>query len=316
MSTRDDSVISDDTILEDSRKTQNAILDIVSPYSTPKGWLFDITLPVIPLLVFCLTKVITEFETNKHPLFLSILFILITVSIITLITMPLVNNLKLQLKEQYAKIDAENVNLANISCKRCIELRKFNALNSYNIFTYDQILQIEKNVGDYSSSSDKAIYIYSTYRDEGEAGYPAANEVMEYNKKRGIVYYEIFYKNSHEKLGTEVNSIDLLNNEITIDLSRIIIGEENLSKCLDYQFYQHSRFGIIIYQWNTDRVDGYFCINFPIIGLCRSYVDSSECPMNCTLGNADRMKKVFYKKMPNAITQSLHSRLKQFVQSK
>lgn len=314
MFTRAYSVIEDDTILDYNKKNKKVFLEIVSPYSTPKGWLLDITLPVIPLLVFCLTKVIVEFETDKHPLLLSILIILIAVAIIALITLPLVSNLSSQLKEQYSKIDAENVRLANISCKRCIELKKFNTLNSYNIFTYDQILQIEKNVGDYSSS-DKAIYIYSTYRDEGEAGYPAANEIMEYNKKRNIVYYEIFFKNSHDKLGIKANSIDHLDNEIIIDLSRTIIGDENLSKCLDYQFYQHSRFDIMIYQWDTDRIDGYFCINFPIIGLCRSYVDSSECPMNCTLGNADRMKKVFYKKMPNAITQSLHARLKQFVQS-
>lgn len=296
-------------------KTINELHNVITPYSIPKGTIFDISLPGIPILVFCLVQIIAAFETSNRPLLMGILFALTIISLLALITVPLLTNMTTLLEEEYEKIGAYITQKVNNNCKQCIALKKFNTLNSYNIFTYDQILQIEKNVGEYALSTDKAIYIYSTYRDEGEMGYPGANEVMELNKKRSVMYYEIFYKNSQESLATKDSIAEELNNEILIDLSKLIIGEENLSKCLDYQFYQHSRFDIMIYQWDINRIDGYFCLNFPIIGLCRSYVDSSECPMNCTLGNADRMYKVFYKKMPNAITQSLHSRLKQFVQS-
>ncbi len=295
--------------------TKQEYLGIVTPYSVPTGVLFDISLPLIPLFVFSLAKIIATLETSNSPLFMSILFTFTIMALIALVTVPLLKNMRTLLDEEYKKIDAQSIQMVNNSCRQCIALKKINSLNSYNIYTYNQILQIEKNIGEYTSSRERAIYVYSTYRDEGEVGYPGANEIMELNKKRGIVYYEIFYKNSQEKLGAEGSAANELANEILIDLSKSIIGEENLSKCLDYQFYQHSRFDIMIYQWDATRIDGYFCLNFPIIGLCRSYTDSSECPMNCTLGNVDRMKKVFYKKMPNAITQSLHLRLQQFVQS-
>ena len=191
----------------------------------------------------------------------------------------------------------------NEYCQNCVQTLVGEVINAYNLFTYDQLLKIEESVGQ-ESGDNRCVYCYSTFRDDGdEVGVPEAEKVIRTNQAKGVKYYNIYYK---EPSGLQPNQ-DFVN-EVFINLSET----EELSNgaaeaCLDYRFYHQIRFDIMIYQWDIDRIEGYFCLNFPLRQTCNYY---SSCPYSCNDPGKARTERVFYKKMSPIITEDLLRRLR------
>lgn len=282
-----------------------------SAFSFPNSGLYATIPPCLTLLVFGLLKIIDVFSSDSSASwFWGVLLSLCVLLMIALIVVPLVlhslllqRNFNTQLdtleKQVREKVLLQHIQLTNEQCISCIELRKGTTLNAYNLFTYNQILQIESTVGD-SKSSNATVFCYSTLRDDGEdLGIAAAEEVIKRNVSKGVKYYNIFYKDrSKTPLTTEPG-------QVFINLSEQK-GKDLIEKCLDYRFYIHCRFDVMIYQWDESHIEGYFCLNFPMVKTCSH---APTCPFNCDMTNTDRTKTIFYKKMPRSIALDLHARL-------
>lgn len=308
------------------KEIERCLEEKVDDYCIPQGSGFDLVLPVIGLFVPALIFLLKQHETYGSNTLIGIVLALCIVALIAVIVLPLIvfankmlvsDSKKLQevRKKNFAKIDAIKENqsieferLADKQCLKCVSVKSGNVLNAYNLYTYQQILDIEDSVGK-SCDSNKVVYSYSTYRDDGEdVGIAEAEKIIEENQRRGVKYYEFFFADNNEI----TFQLERNKNEIFINLEEYM-GKDEIAKCLDYQFYKHSRFDIMIYQWSKDRIEGYYCINFPVISECKY---STVCPLNCTLSSSNRTAKVFYKKMPRSITYSLHKRLQNIVENK
>lgn len=286
-------------------------------FSFPNSNLYIIIPPCLSILVFCLLQIIDKFRLDSSASWFSgvqlsaciLLIIVVIVVPLVLHSRTLQNSFNKQLdtleKQAKEEVLRQNIQSTNKQCKNCIELRKGTTLNAYNLFTYNQILQIESTVGD-SKSSKAAVFCYSTLRDDGEdLGIAAAEEVIKKNVSKGVKYYNIFYTDrSKIPLNAEPG-------QVFINLSKQK-GKDLIEKCLDYRFYTHCRFDVMIYQWDESHIEGYFCLNFPMVKTCSH---APSCPFNCDMTNTDRTKTIFYKKMPRSIALDLHARLQMVANS-
>lgn len=289
----------------------------IGTFSFPNSGLNVIIPPCLSLLVFWLLTIINGYCVGTvASWFLGIQLSVCILLIIVVIVVPLalhslalqnsfnaqLDTLEKQIKEE---VLLQNIQSTNKQCLNCIELRKGTTLNAYNLFTYNQILQIESTVGD-SKSSNTAVFCYSTLRDDGEdLGIAAAEKVIKRNVSKGVKYYNIFYEDrSKTPMSVEPG-------QVFINLSKQK-GKDLIEKCLDYRFYTHCRFDVMIYQWNESHIEGYFCLNFPMVKTCSH---AQACPFNCDMTNTDRTKTIFYKKMPRSIALDLHARLQMVANS-
>lgn len=291
-------------------------------FSVSFDGLYALMMPVAALLLFGIILFCNELFLQSHNSpGMMIGLVVFVVLLICDITIPLllfsnqlidrtenkIETFNAELLEEYNCVYNDRryseMEAVNDYCRKCLEIREGNVLNSYNLFTYDQILKIEERVGN-SPGKNRAVFSYSTYRDDGDdVGVAEAEEIVSANKKKGVKYYEIFYSDPVE---STVHGDD---NEVFVNLSEIL--KEGIERCLDYRFYKDCRFDIMIYQWDDNNVEGYFCLNFPLIKEC---THDANCPIKCTLSNTDRTKKVFYKKMVPSVTVSLHQRLKRLAE--
>lgn len=305
------SFVNDDTSLNDEKlENEFKLIKEANGFSIPTGGIYDLTLPVLAILIYLASWLVHMLNLENNQLLYSCLFSFCIIAIVLLIVLPLFLNGNSKQKEARTKCDKlqgsiynevwlKKIKNTNDVCRRCLEIKKGNILNAYNLYTYDQILQIEESVGLYPGE-DKKVFSYSTYRDDGEdVGISEAEKIIEINKRKKVEYFEFFYFDANGQ-NSQHNDKDNFINLTTL------LGQENVEKCLDNQFYKHSRFDIMIYQWSAEKIEGYFCLNFPSVVECDL---SYNCPLNCTLANADRTKNIFYKKMPRSITIGLHNRL-------
>lgn len=267
-------------------------------------WLPIFTLAVGRTIVLISEGTVTITNPNKL-IFWALVFLVVTVCPLHSTSKKILKNMDQSLDE-LSKKTCEDISQAkkneieqiNKNCEKCVSLKGGSALNAYNLYTYEQILMIEESVGN-ASGSMRRVFAYSTHRDDGEGvGIQEAEKIVQQNIEKGVEYYECFYNNPKE-----IKSEDKV---IFKDLADCL-GEETMEKCLDYRFYQHSRFGIIIYQWDDEHIEGYFCLNFPL--LIKECDRSADCPVDCSPANLNRTGKIFYKKMVPSITLGLHARL-------
>lgn len=292
-------------------------------FSIPSDGAYQLVLPIAALILFGIIFLINSlFIKNQKFSFYILLLIIGIIMLLCVIVIPLIFYSNKLIKENQNKIESledcfrnecndafkqsklNEIDSINTYCFDCLKIQEGNVLNAYNLFSYEQILKIEERVGN-SEGKNRAVFSYSTYRDDGEdVGIAEAEAIVQANKRKGVKYYEIFYSDQ------EGADIDGDENEIFINLSKVL-GKDEIEKCLDYRFYKDSRFDIMIYQWDDDDIEGYFCLNFPLVKEC-DHVTS--CPLVCTLANANRTSKVFYKKMVPSVTLGLHQRLKKLVE--
>lgn len=309
------SIVNDDLSLNADRlKNELSIIRETNEFTMPSGGVYDLILPCLAIFIYITSWLVHMVNLEKNQILYSCLFSLCIIAIIVLIVLPLLFYCISMQKEVQSKCNKlleyifdeaqlKKTKGINEECRKCLEIKKGNILNAYNLYTYDQILQIEESVGLYPGD-DKKVFSYSTYRDDGEdVGISEAEKIIEINKRKKVEYFEFFYydANSHN---SQHNDMDSFVNLTTL------LGKENAERCLDNQFYKHSRFDIMIYQWSEAKIEGYFCLNFPSVIECDL---SHNCPLNCTLANADRTKNIFYKKMPHSVTIGLHNRLQHLI---
>jgi hypothetical protein len=181
------------------------------------------------------------------------------------------------------------------------------------LVTFDELLNIEESLSE-TQESGKEVFIYSIYKDNDFDNKPEVKRVYDKNINAGVVYYDIYY-------GETVISPDkgYISEENQIKLSDLFTNgtlweskykqrftEKTFSDdFLDYQLYKTSSFDMMIYKWDNERIEGYFCVNFPIKERCPNRTRKKGCNNQCSRDTTN----LFYKKMPNHIAKELYDNL-------
>lgn len=264
----------------------------------------------VAALVFevCIGLAILGVNSSENMTILMVFLFSITVmAIICTIAFPIFFIYKNKLLAYKTAIDnsilseqVEQINNVSKKCEDCINIKKGTIINAYNLITYDQILQIEKRLGR-MEGDERAVFSYSMYREDGPGvGIDAANDVVADNNRAGVPYYILFYKEVNEsiKLERPVLQIDKC---LFINLTEVL--GDKLNENLDYQFYKQTFFDIMLYKYSKEKIEGYYCLSFPIAQDCQY---RKKCSLDCRNGTTD---KVFYKKMPKDIAEDLYKKL-------
>lgn len=296
-------------------------------FTVPSEGIHQAVIPVLGILILLSIKILSDLISNqaKYPIGSTIALVACVLSAVCVSLasfhfyskqliqstckklMDAVQTEKNSLDDAIRQSNKDSFESLNKKCQECVQTLAGNVINAYSLYTYKQLLKIEESVGQ-ESGDNRCVFCYSTYRDDGdEVGVEEAEKVISANQEKGVKYYNIYYK---EPGGLQPNQNFV--NEVFINLSETEELRNGLAEaCLDYKFFRQVRFDIMIYQWDPKRVEGYFCINFPLRANCLNY---NNCPYSCNAQGEERTEKVFYKKMSPIITNDLLRRLRDVAQ--
>ena len=188
-------------------------------------------------------------------------------------------------------------------CQLCAQTNTLEPLNAYNLYTYKQIQQIERSL----IGPNVEVYCYSRYRDDGGIGPSETDKIVTDNiKKKGIPYHFFYYENCPGDTEPFVPR-DSIETYVSLSASNQLKENESYKQCLDYRIYSNARFDIMIYK-RGNSLEGYFCLNFPVPGICKNCQKNHST--RCNLKSAEELPdKLLYKKMPKDITSELFRKL-------
>ena len=200
-------------------------------FSIPSDGAYQLVLPIAALILFGIIFLINSlFIKNQKFSFYILLLIIGIIMLLCVIVIPLIFYSNKLIKENQNKIESledcfrnecndafkqsklNEIDSINTYCFDCLKIQEGNVLNAYNLFSYEQILKIEERVGN-SEGKNRAVFSYSTYRDDGEdVGIAEAEAIVQANKRKGVKYYEIFYSDQE---GADIDG-DEIKDKITI----------------------------------------------------------------------------------------------------
>jgi hypothetical protein len=204
-------------------------------------------------------------------------------------------------------------------CKECVKLKENKGVNAYNLYTYDQILQIEKSLG-----RGDVVFCYSRNRNDGKgAGQDKAEMVVKQNVDNEIEYYYFYYDENN------ADRQEVISKKGEFFINLVDQYPDKYMDFLDYRIYRDSDFDIMIYEHNNvsaggsnpEKIEGYYGLNFPVRkkGRNETVLACTVCKSreNCSLRveNGQETDRILYKRMPISIVKDLHTRLQTEVQN-
>lgn len=174
---------------------------------------------------------------------------------------------------------AKNVEEIYETCKVCAQNTTKYEFASFDFYTLDQIVKIEKKMGEDPQPSECQITIYTSSLDTEENEESVRNVVKENLKKN--VQYKIYYLRG---IPTE-KELKMYGEENLIEY----IGNPDENKELDLA----AEFDIIVFQNSSGETNGYFSINFSTSVAPRPCAQGFVCSNQCHFENDN----LLYKKM-------------------
>lgn len=176
-------------------------------------------------------------------------------------------NINMDIKTMYEKC---------VKCAQDVDKYKF---ASFDFYTLNQIVEIERKMGEDAHPSECQITIYTSSLDTEENEESVRNVVRDNLEKN--VKYRIYYLRG---IPTE-RELKMYGKENLIEY----IGDPDENKDLDLA----AEFDIIVFQSSSGEIDGYFSINFSTSVAPRPCAQGFICDKQCHYEN----ENLLYKKM-------------------
>jgi len=194
---------------------------------------------------------------------------------------------KIYLKEYYKK------------CKECVvnKIKNESFLAYYNLLTLEELLKIENSL-EYNDT----VIIYTSHIDTEDE----AEVIVKNNISKGVIYNILYYDGTIEKA-------DKLKN---MGYKNVFPMEQNENN-FDYQMSKKTASGFdLMFYKKKGVINAFFCVNFSI-GVCNKY-NVSGCSNPClkSLMESDKNKYLFYKKIDDALANSLFVTLGKIIEIK
>ena len=204
-------------------------------------------------------------------------------------------------------------------CKSCPIIELKNNMKLFNLFKFDELLKIEKSVGKaHGKGREVLIYSINGENDDNEDK-PEVDKVVKFNKKKGVKYYDVYYTKTNKNYSIdddiELNVFFEKYQNVWKEYSQILKEKDCTKKFLDYQLYKDTRFDMMVYKWSSERIEGYFCVNFPLKKACSFKTQGNGCRNPCAKKD-EELKTLFYKKMPKEISNALYESLTKWIEMK
>lgn len=165
------------------------------------------------------------------------------------------------------------------TCKVCAQNMTKYEFASFDFYTLEQIIEIERKVGEDENPSECQITIYTSSLDT-EENEESVRSVVEYNLEKNV-RYKIYYLRG---IPTD-KELRMYGRENLIEY----IGAPDENKDLDLA----AEFDIIVFRNSSGETSGYFSINFSVSVAPRPCAQGFICENQCHYEN----ENLIYKKM-------------------
>lgn len=181
-----------------------------------------------------------------------------------------------------------------ITCKECAQNTTKYEFASFDFYTLDQIVEIEKKMGEDSHPADCQITIYTSSLDT-EVNEESVRNVVKNNLEKKVKY-KIYYLRG---IPTD-KEIEMYGKENLIEY----VEDPDENKDLDLA----AEFDIIVFQNSNGETSGYFSINFSTSVAPRPCAQGFACDNQCHYENDN----LLYKKMREDSTSLLLYNLREW----